>query len=568
VLYEVEPEKLINFEGMSELKNSQYNLLMDKLDAFIRTYYKNILLKGILLSLTFILGLFLIIVFVEYLAHFSTTIRALLFYFFITGLSLSILFLVFRPLFQLFHLGKTISREHASMIIGNHFPEVKDKLLNVLQLQHTEGFSNQLIQAAIERKTQEIKSVPFQKAVDFTKNLRYAKYLIIPLVILLITSFVAPYVLSKGSMRILKYSTIFPKEFPYSFEIQNEELTCYEGDDFELVLKVKGSKRPSEIYLVYDGLEHKLESDAQDFLSYRFQNTYRDLSFQLTDGQYVVLEETLKVIPKSKITDFALYLDYPDYVSIKDTDQKNVADLSIPEGTKVTWKYSAQNTRTITISFLNEEKELPMTENDGLFSAQHTPKQSGLYTLVLQNTHSSKKDTMIQSIRIISDEFPVIVAEEFKDSVRNNILYYTGNIQDDYGFTKLECKVFIRNSEDQVIDQSIHAIPISKALSSQTFYHMIDRADWVSKPDHTIEYYFEVYDNDGVHGAKSSKSKTWFIKIPSLRELSQEKEALASSLKKDLTESIQEAKIYKKNWNSYGRMWRIKKRCHGKKRTK
>jgi hypothetical protein len=44
------------------------------------------------------------------------------------------LFYVVKPLLKLLKVGKTLTYEQAAKIVGDHFPEVKDKLLNLLQL--------------------------------------------------------------------------------------------------------------------------------------------------------------------------------------------------------------------------------------------------------------------------------------------------------------------------------------------------------------------------------------------------------------------------------------------------
>lgn len=58
------------------------------------------------------------------------------------------------PLFHYFKLGKTISHEEAAKIIGDHFNNVEDKLLNVLNLRkQAEAMENkELLFAGIEQK--------------------------------------------------------------------------------------------------------------------------------------------------------------------------------------------------------------------------------------------------------------------------------------------------------------------------------------------------------------------------------------------------------------------------------
>ncbi|MFN5250114.1 MAG: hypothetical protein ACK5DE_03645, partial [Bacteroidota bacterium] len=109
--------------------------IREKLDAFIRKYYANQLLRGLMLSATLLLGLFLFINLSEYFGHFSMTVRALLFYcFWLTFAAVCWIWIVI-PLRGLYKLGKVIGYHKAAEIIGNHFSTVQDKLLNLLQLE-------------------------------------------------------------------------------------------------------------------------------------------------------------------------------------------------------------------------------------------------------------------------------------------------------------------------------------------------------------------------------------------------------------------------------------------------
>ena len=88
------------------------------------------------------------------------------------------------PLLKLYRFGKIISHEQAAIIIGKHFNNVDDKLLNTLQLKKLTDESREdtsLLLAGIEQKVSELKSVPFQSAINFKLNRKYLKYF--PLVI-------------------------------------------------------------------------------------------------------------------------------------------------------------------------------------------------------------------------------------------------------------------------------------------------------------------------------------------------------------------------------------------------
>ena len=149
---------------------SNFEHIQTKLEAFIRRYYTNELLKGAILFFAIGLLYFLFTVFIEHVLWLNTTSRTVLFWLFI-GVEFGLLVkFIFIPLAKLFKLQKGIDYHAASKIIGQHFPEVNDKLLNVLQLHQTPSES-ELLLASIEQKSLELKPVPFKLAINFKKNL-------------------------------------------------------------------------------------------------------------------------------------------------------------------------------------------------------------------------------------------------------------------------------------------------------------------------------------------------------------------------------------------------------------
>ena len=148
---------------------SEFKIIEKKLHQFTRKFYTSELIKGGILffSLGFLYLFFTL--FIEYFLWLKPTARTGLF-----GLFLLVeLFLLIRficiPIFKLFGLRKGISLEDSSKIIGNHFPEVSDKLLNVLQLKKNTNQSDLLL-ASINQKSKELQPIPFVKAVDFKQN--------------------------------------------------------------------------------------------------------------------------------------------------------------------------------------------------------------------------------------------------------------------------------------------------------------------------------------------------------------------------------------------------------------
>jgi hypothetical protein len=159
-------------------------VLIQKLDEFIRKYYKNQLIKGSIYFVAFVLVAFLLIAILEFFGRYNTSVRAFFFFSFIAFTIYCLVKYIALPLAHIYRFGKTISYKQAAEIIGKHFVEVKDSLLNTLQLQELAKQTqsdNSLLLAAIEQKTEQLSPVPFVSAINFKSNLRYAKYAAIPL---------------------------------------------------------------------------------------------------------------------------------------------------------------------------------------------------------------------------------------------------------------------------------------------------------------------------------------------------------------------------------------------------
>jgi hypothetical protein len=112
------------------------DLLLKKLNGFIRKYYRNILLKGLFYSVTLLVVFFLFFLLIEFVNYNSTLVRTIIFYLYVIFAVVILGCYVIYPLTKLLNIGKIISHEDAAKIIGKHFPEVADKLLNLLQFFH------------------------------------------------------------------------------------------------------------------------------------------------------------------------------------------------------------------------------------------------------------------------------------------------------------------------------------------------------------------------------------------------------------------------------------------------
>lgn len=543
--------------------STNYTILITKLDEFIRKYYKNRVLRGLLYCTTTVLLFYLSITLMEYYAHFDTSVRTFLFYSFLGVNGFITAKLIIVPLLKLYRLGTVISYEQTAEIIGKHFNNVQDKLLNVLQLQNEASNlslaprpSSLLLEAAIDQKIKELKPVPFTSAINLAENKKYLKYALAPAAVLLFILFSAPSIITDSTRRLVRHGTYFEKEAPFQFNIQNKDLKAVQQEDFELQVKLTGNEVPDNIFVSVDGNEYKLNKENTVEFSYLFKNLQKSTHFKLAANGYQSKEYELAVMPNPILLNFSIALNYPKYLNKHDEVIKNTGDLLIPVGTKVTWNFNTQNTDLLRMSFSDTAFAVQPSSKDA-YSFSSRIMNDKRYAITTANEFIRSKDSVLYSINVVPDQYPSIDVGEKKDSVSQKLIYFKGQVKDDYGFTSLTFNYKFINKTDSTDHQSpitdhlsSVSIPINKSLTQDQFIYNWDLNLLNIASGDAVEYYFEAWDNDGVHGAKSTRSQKMVFKAPTAQEISENTEKNNSQVKEDLKETIDEAKDLQKQLNN------------------
>ncbi len=534
--------------------SDNYQLLISRLDAFVRKYYKNQLVRGAIYAFTFSLAFYLLVTTLEFFGHFSTTFRTILFYLFI-GVNLFILGkFIFIPIMHLYRIGKIISHEQAAKIIGKHFSNVQDKLINVLQLkkQADENEDNQqhnLVLAGIDQKIIDLKPVPFVSAINLNENRRYLRYAIIPLCAFFIILFAAPSLIKDSTKRLIAHGTYFEKPAPFIFQILNKELKTVQQQDFQLDVKIKGDEIPAEVYIESDGNQFKLIKDNLTSFHYTFRNIQHNEKFRLFADGFYSDEYMLEALPNPVLTNFNIDLEYPAYVQKQNETLQNTGDLMIPAGTKVTWKFSTQNTESIRLAFHDSTVVLkPSSENSFVFTRRFSKNDT--YLITTGNHFLNSKDSIHYAVSVIPDLYPTISIEQQKDSLSSKRTFFKGLVKDDYGFTRLAFNYRFLKSNDSLQSnagkQFSESLPVNKSLTTDQFFYSWDLSSVNIASGDEVEYYFEVWDNDAVSGPKSTRSQTQVFKAPTLKEIAENADKNNSEIKNDLQESIAKARQMQK----------------------
>ena len=522
-----------NFIALKKERNE----LTEKLDLFIRKYYDNRILRGSLLFAAIFLALFLTVSLFEYFSYSNSLVRGLLFYGFLLLNGGIFTGMILLPFMRKKGWLKGISREEATRLIGAHFPEIDDKLLNTLQLQNSEQVperQKELWQAAIDLRITQMRPFRFHQAVDFKKSLRYAKYAIVPALTILLLLFLNAELFTSPTQRIVHYNTYYEKPAPYRLEWDNPTDSVFQHEDLELRVKVIGEETPEEAFAEIDGVRYSMEKLSATDFTYTLKNIQKELTLRFVSEEVRSTSHTLHVLPKPMMIHFSVSLDYPAYLHKTNESVDNNGNITVPEGTRITWKFHTAHTDEVQLR-LNGEAHM-LQSGDEQYHYRCVARAPISYTVSTSNAHYVNRDSLQYEIDVIPDTYPEIQVESSNDSLYFDRFYFKGQIADDHGFNHLYFVYFVTDGKDTVRPREKQSLPFLRDALSQNFYHYFDAQTMQLHPGEQLHYCFEVWDNDGVNGSKAARTSESVFKLPSPEEIKAQSEQVQEQTKEALSD--------------------------------
>lgn len=503
--------------------------ILQALDAFIRKYYKNLLIRGVLYTIGIVLTLFLAAVLLEHFGWLSSVVRGVMFWMGVVAVIAVLAWLVVRPMLKMHGLGRRISHAEAARIIGKHFPEVSDRLLNLLQLMSDQSDQSDLLLAAINQKAALLRQVPFLNAIDLKGNRRYLKYAVPPLVVLAVLLVAAPSVVTEPSRRIVHYNTTYERPAPFHFVLEDTAPAVNQGEDYELKVAVEGEALPNEAFVIIEGRRFRMTKLSADSFVYTFRQVSRSQDFSLDAAGVSSVTYRLVMLPNPQVVTFRMVLSYPSYTGRKSETLVNLGDAAVPEGTSVRWLFQTQDADSLQFIIHNSQLSIP-TDGNGRAEVSRRVMDNLEYAFCVSNGFSVA-DTLSYSLSAIKDVAPMIVVEEMLDSLHPDRRLFRGRIKDDYGFSRLVFVHRTTNAKDSARNAVSEAEIALSGEASQEFYFSFNTAELVLAPGDELTYYFEVADNDAIHGPKKTRSQVFEIKIPTEEELDRLLEQTSSDVR-------------------------------------
>ncbi len=526
------------------------NLLISKIERFIRKFYLNRLIQGVLIGAVLMIALFLIINGIEYFSWLPQKGRLILFLLFVLGTSFVAIFYFIIPIINLIRFRKKMSDEKAAIIIGKFFPEISDKLLNTLQLSNelSQNSDNQLLIATIEQRTEHLKPVNFSDAVNLKENYKYLRYFGIAFVVLSVALIFIPDFSKKPAQRIINYSQEFEKPLPFEVQLSATNIEVSQGKDAEFSIHVTGERIPDAFYIRSNtGVRMMNRLNTNDFL-FVFKNVNQNETFFIEGGDYKSPTITLTVRPNPTMLYYEAKLTFPRYIHRKNETLTGKTHIIVPQGTEVDFTFHTRDVDSILIAFSSNNT----TEETRLIASIQGSSNDYVYIVnALQSTKFNVRlfnnwnatDAIPFTVEVIPDAYPDIQVQNFHEDFAKQT-YYSGLIADDYGFTKLLYHFEVDGKPNQSF---VKNIPIDKKNIRTSFYYSIDIDTLTLYRGDEIKAYFEIFDNDGINGPKSRRSEVFYLVLPTTEQLDSIADNSENEILKNLNQRSDELENLRKN---------------------
>jgi len=542
------------------INTSYYKEILNKLEKLDKKEQLYVTLIGSLLSVIIVLLLFTSFTFLEMIFHHSSLLRTIIFFIIVFISTTSFVFLFFKPLIRYFDLFNKRNYFETAGKVAIYFPQVKDDLLNAMQLVSADKpgnlYSPNLIDASFKNVYEKTKEIKFDSVISF-KKVKQLFYFLLILILIAAPLFIFIPSMQAASYRLINFNREFIPPQKYSFSILPGNTEITKGDDVEIFVKVSGGK-PAEVYLAVkeedktDFENQKLSADSNGVYKFVYKSARSSFKYFAFAEESFSDEYSIKVTDRPIIKNLDVTVTPPAYSGIPPFQQKDNGNITALKGSRIDIKFfSTKELKEAKLLF--EDTTEIVLENESVKSTgSFKLLKDNSYKIIIEDIAGNKNPSPITyNLKTLYDDYPTIelIAPEDNVSLGNdNRLPVILNIADDYGFTKLILHHRLSQSryeqpQEEYSQIEIPLTPGGKELNVEYIWNLTNLS---LGTDDVVSYYLEIFDNDNVSGPKSAKTEMLTVRVPSLDEILSGVEKTHSDIENELLETVKEAEELKR----------------------
>jgi hypothetical protein len=586
------------------LAQELYTELLSRLAALRRRRESVALGVGIASGLTAVVLVVLTAIVAEMFGHFPIVGRTWIFW---LAFMLAIVgffgFIIPPLLIRLGFRSRTTDDELASKI-GEHYPTVNDRLVNVLQLMRpllpvAVGFSPRsedslrglkptatigspsFAFAAFSNIYQDARSFDFNAIVNERPLRRSILLFFLSLVIGGAFFIGARDEMLAATSRLEHFRTFYQKPAPFTFVIIPGDAHVMRGDSVMVSIATRGEQL-KQIHLRTREEGQKdfdvITLNAAPFDSARAAAMGSKAGFTIAihaehPTEYFVEAREIEsnhyqisVLDHPIVRSLNVEVDPPAYTRQKPiTLTENIGDIAGVAGTRGVFRIVASKVLAkaeVVFSIADTGirgkdtlyKQFPLSIQDSIATGSVMFLQSGSYHIVLLDRDSVASEHPIEyTVSVTKDQPPEIVLVEPSTSradLPDNLrLAMLARIRDDFGFRGVRLGYRLSKSKYLTPDTSYTwlTVPLSDYNTQELDVPYIWNLSPLGiGPEDEVSYVMEVTDNDAITGPKSARTPEHTVRVPSVEEIFKRADEQDNKAQRDMNEIKQDAEELQK----------------------
>ena len=465
-----------------------------------------------------------------------------------------------RPLLQLTGLWPTPSEETVARRIGQTYPEVSDRLVNILQL--AEGrrspSPDDMVDRAVRSLGEDVASIEFEQIEDFDRARKASRLATLPIVGLLIFLIAAPSTFIGASQRLLSPRTAFERPAPFQLQVMPGDTDLVRGDSMQVVVRASGQEIPQALTLAtrHEGEDVvdrvQVRADANGVFRHTLVNVRQSMRYRVEAAPVQSRWYAATVEARPLVRSLQVSLSPPAYTNLPDRRlDANVGDVTGLPGTRVDLLVNLGGpTVDRAVVAFDDGTQDTLRIQAGAARGQFTLRREGTYRIRLQSLNGvANRDPIQYTMQLRADAQPSVVflspdpVADLPESLEQPLRL---RISDDFGFARLRLYYRVAERRYGQPDSTYSAfdLPVENArqLDQRIDYRwaLQEQSGLDLGPGDVVQYYARVWDNDAVAGYKSARTPTQRLRLPSLAEKYEALDEEQNSAEQQMEEMMQE----------------------------
>ena len=488
------------------------------------------------------------------------------------------------PLLRRKKFLRGISEKELAILIGARFPEVKDRLWNILDIfeehtaaeQETKNFhpdySPELIDASFADLQKAAARIRFADVVSFAGVRKAGKTAAIAASAVVLLFAIPQVDLLPAAYRLAHFRTEFRRPPAFTFMVRPGNVEIVKGGSvpvsISLIENAEAGSRlrsplPGKIILsvrqedISSEDRSEIQADSSGGFHYTVASIRQSINYFVEADGIQSSKFTISVIDRPVVRSLAVHLIPPSYSRLPQQSlDENVGDILALPGTIVQWNINADKTLKVGMIVFKDGGALILQAHGGIYAGQSVLRHRDTYHVDLEDSEGFRNvDPIEYKLDLMPDEAPTVAITypgKNIDVVDKMELPLQLKIHDDFGFTSMNLAYRLVHSRFEQPDSSfaLVVIPMGEAEKKSTdaevdFQWDVSRMGLV--PEDVVEYHAEVFDNDNVSGPKKGVSETYLLRLPSLEEVFADADKGQNDAIEKLDKSLNEEKDLKKD---------------------